>query len=58
MVIQYILMKGSVKIQAKQYIEENFSLIAHNNWGRVWDALTRMESKNDLVRVNYPTLIL
>ena len=65
---RFIPMKVSAKIQAnmlskfnpnnKQYIEEAFNLIAHNNWIRVWDAVTRMESKDDLERVSCPTLIL
>lgn len=42
----------------KQYIEEAVSQIPHRNWIRIWDAVSKMESKDDLGRVNCPTLIL
>jgi 3-oxoadipate enol-lactonase len=41
-----------------QYISEAFSMISHDNWNRVWSAVTRMESKNDLHKVKCPTLLL
>ncbi|PTM58192.1 alpha/beta fold hydrolase [Desmospora activa] len=61
-------MKLAGKIQAKVlstynkenkiYIEEAFQSIPHNNWIRLWDAVTRMESKDDLEKVKCPTLLL
>ncbi|MCK0473257.1 alpha/beta fold hydrolase [Halalkalibacter sp. APA_J-10(15)] len=42
----------------KNYIEEAFNMIEKNNWTRVWDAVTRMESGTDLVKVKCPTLLL
>lgn len=33
-------------------------MIPHDNWNRVWSAVTRMESKNDLHKVKCPTLLL
>lgn len=61
-------MKWMGKIQAKmlsrynkenkRYIEEALQSIPHNNWIRLWDAVTRMESKDDLEKVKCPTLIL
>ncbi|WP_434133236.1 alpha/beta hydrolase [Sporomusa sphaeroides] len=63
-----IPMKISGKIQAKMlstfnpenynYIMEAFSMINHDEWNRVWSAVTRMESKNDLHKVKCPTLLL
>ena len=63
-----IPMKLSGKIQAdmlskfnpnnRDYIEEAFSLITRKNWIRVWDAVTRMESSNDLEKICCPTLIM
>lgn len=63
-----ISMKTSGKIQAKMlskfnpenyhYITEAFSMLSHDNWNRVWSAVTRMESKNDLHKVKCPTLLL
>ncbi len=41
-----------------QYIEKAFSMISHDNWNRVWSSVTRMESKNDLHKVQCPTLLL
>ncbi|MDO7786204.1 alpha/beta fold hydrolase [Desulforamulus aquiferis] len=65
---KWLSMKTSVKLQAKmlskfnssnyQYIVEAFSMIPHNNWIRIWSAVTRMESKYDLHKVKCPTLIL
>ncbi len=63
-----IPMKVSGRIQAnmlskfnptnKDYIEEAFQMIDKRNWTRVWDAVTRMESGADLVKVKCPTLLL
>lgn len=65
---RFIPMKVLGKIQAnllskfnpsnKQYIEQAFSLLSRDNWVRVWSAVTRMESKNELDRIGCPTLIL
>lgn len=65
---RWISMKTSGKLQAKMlskynpdnynYIVEAFSMISHENWDRVWPAVTRMESKNDLHKVKCPTLLL
>jgi pimeloyl-ACP methyl ester carboxylesterase len=63
-----IPLQTSGEIQAKmlskfnpdnyQYITEAFSMLSRENWNRVWDAVTRMESKNDLHKVKCPTLLL
>lgn len=42
----------------KAYIEKAFAQIQHDNWIRVWDAVTRMESREDLQKIDCPTLIL
>ncbi len=42
----------------RSFIEEAFSLIPHDNWVRIWDAVTRMESADDLHKVSCPTLLL
>lgn len=56
------------KIQAKKlskinptnykYISEAFLMMSHDNWQRVWTAVTHMESKNELHKVKCPTLLL
>lgn len=58
----------SAKIQAKMlskfnpsnsaYITKAYSMISHDNWNRIWSAVTHMESKDDLHKVKCPTLIL
>ena len=63
-----ISMELSGKLQAKmlskfnpdnyEYIMNAFSIIKKDNWVRVWNAVTRMESKNDLHKVECPTLLL
>lgn len=63
-----IPIKTSAKIQAKMlskfnpdnydYIYNTFAMISHDNWNRVWSAVTRMESKNNLHKVKCPTLLL
>ncbi|WP_078592924.1 alpha/beta fold hydrolase [Evansella clarkii] len=63
-----IPMSAAGKIQAKMlskfnpdnkdYIQEAFEMIDRNNWNRVWDAVTRMESGKDLEKVKCPTLLL
>lgn len=63
-----ISMKTSGRIQAKMlskfnpgnqaYIEEAFQMIPQHNWVRVWDAVTRMESRSDLPKISCPTLLL
>lgn len=63
-----IPIKFSAKIQAKMlskfnpenydYIIDAFSMMKHDEWNRVWDAVTRMESKDDLANVKCPTLLL
>ena len=60
--------KTSAKIQAKMlskitpsnyhYIYQAFSLISHDNWNRIWSAITQMENKYDLHKVLCPTLLL
>ncbi|WP_331711225.1 alpha/beta fold hydrolase [Bacillus sp. OxB-1] len=42
----------------KRYIEQAVSNIPKTNWIRLWDAITRMESKEELAKVECPTLIL
>ncbi len=61
-------MKHSARLSAKMmskfnpdnqtYIEEAVQMIPHNNWIRVWDAITRMESRDSLHKVAFPTLLL
>ncbi len=51
-------MLGKFNPKIKAYIEEAFAMIPHNNWVRLWDAVTRMESKHDLRKVHAPTLLL
>lgn len=41
-----------------QYIIDSFALISSDNWNRLWSAITRMESKDELHKVKCPTLIL
>lgn len=65
---RWISMKSSGKMQAKmlsgfnhtnyEYIREAFSMISHANWVRVWNSVTKMESKDDLHKVICPTLLL
>ncbi|MFS0726264.1 alpha/beta fold hydrolase [Paenibacillus sp. 1P07SE] len=65
---KWISMKMSGAIQAKmlskfnpanyEYITRAFSMMTHDNWNRVWSAVTRMESKHDLQKVKCPTLLL
>lgn len=65
---KWIPMKTSAKIQAKMlskfnpsnynYIFEAFLMMSHDNWQKIWSAVTHMESKNDLYRVKCPTLLL
>lgn len=40
------------------YIEEAFGSITHRDWVRIWDAVTRMESRQDLHKIQCPTLLL
>ncbi len=66
--IKLIPMKTTAKLLAKtlskfnpdnaQYILETVSKIPHNNFNRLWHAITGMESKDDLHKVKAPTLIL
>lgn len=42
----------------KNYIQEAVQMIPHENWVRIWDAVTRMESGNDLNKIKCPTLLL
>ncbi len=63
-----IPMKTSGRLQAKMlskfnpsntdYIMEAFSMISHKNWNRLWGAITRMESRADLPKIQCPTLLL
>lgn len=63
-----ISMELSGKLQAKMlskfnpenfdYIMNAFSMITKDNWVRIWDAVTRMESRNDLHKAKCPTLLL
>lgn len=41
-----------------EYIYETFLQMPRENWHRIWSAVTRMESKNDLHKIKCPTLIL
>ncbi|QTD43133.1 alpha/beta fold hydrolase [Sporosarcina sp. Te-1] len=40
------------------YIEEAVRSLSHSDWNRLWDVISRMESKEDLEQVHCPTLIL
>ncbi|MGE7824623.1 alpha/beta fold hydrolase [Paenibacillus sp. NPDC093718] len=40
------------------YIEKAFRSIPHSNWVRIWDAVTRMDSTQDLYKIHCPTLLL
>lgn len=42
----------------KVYIEQVVQQIPRRNWIRLWDAITRMESKEQLGDINCPTLLL
>ncbi|MCG3088386.1 alpha/beta fold hydrolase [Sporosarcina cyprini] len=42
----------------RMYIEDTVGSIPHADWLRLWDAISRMESKDDLEKVVCPTLIL
>lgn len=42
----------------REYIEAAFAMLSQKDWVRLWDAITRMESKNDLGKVKCPTLLL
>ncbi|WEG18879.1 alpha/beta hydrolase [Alkalihalophilus pseudofirmus] len=42
----------------KQYIEDAVSSMSYNNWVRIWNTVTRMDSSDDLDKVTCPTLIL
>jgi 3-oxoadipate enol-lactonase len=42
----------------KQYIEQAFGHLTHERWIRLWDAVTRMESRDDLGKIQCPTLLL
>ncbi len=65
---RFIPMKTYGKMQAQmlskfnksnaEYIKEAVSMIPHNNWNRIWAAVTRMESRADLPKIQCPTLLL
>jgi pimeloyl-ACP methyl ester carboxylesterase len=40
------------------YAEAATSQLSHDRWVRLWNAITRMESRADLARISCPTLIL
>ncbi|MCM3261689.1 alpha/beta hydrolase [Paenibacillus lautus] len=40
------------------YIEQAFGSIAHSDWIRIWDAVTRMDSTHDLHKIQCPVLLL
>jgi pimeloyl-ACP methyl ester carboxylesterase len=42
----------------REYLFQSFSSILPGDWGRLWDAITHMESKQELHRVQCPTLLL
>lgn len=42
----------------KQYIKETVSSIPLNNWIRIWNSVSQMESGKELSKINCPTLIL
>lgn len=42
----------------KQYIKETVTSIPLNNWVRIWNSVSQMESGKELSKVNCPTLIL
>lgn len=42
----------------RSYLEQAFIDIPRANWLRIWDAVTRMESKHELQQVQCPTLLL
>ena len=41
-----------------QYMIDSFALISPDNWQRLWSAITRMDSKDELHKVKCSTLIL
>ncbi len=65
---RFIPMSLMASIQAKtlstfnknnaDYIKKSVLSIPHKQWVRIWDAVSRMESKEDLHKVSCPTLIL
>lgn len=65
---RFISMKSLAKLSAnalskfntenKAYILEAVQMIPHKNWTRLWNAITRMESGDDLHKVECPTLLL
>lgn len=42
----------------RAYIQEAVLQIPKSNWIRLWDAITKMESKGDLDKIQCPTLIM
>ncbi|MDV2884810.1 alpha/beta hydrolase [Alkalihalophilus pseudofirmus] len=42
----------------RKYIEETVSSMSYTNWVRIWDAVSRMDSKDKLKDITCPTLIL
>ncbi|MFJ7738764.1 alpha/beta fold hydrolase [Lysinibacillus sp. NPDC097287] len=64
----FIPMSLSAKIQAytlskfnkanKQYIYSTVAAMSYRNWIRIWNVVSRMESGNELDKINCPTLIL
>lgn len=65
---RWISMETLAKMQAKvlsklnpaneAYIREATLMIPHDAWIRLWDSVTRMESRDDLPRIACPTLLL
>lgn len=41
-----------------EYVYNTFSKMPKENWHRIWSAVTRMESKDELHKVKCPTLLL
>jgi pimeloyl-ACP methyl ester carboxylesterase len=42
----------------REYAEAAAGQLSHDRWVRLWNAVTRMESRADLPRIACPTLIL
>lgn len=42
----------------RDYAEKATRQLTHERWLRLWNAITRMESRDDLARISCPTLVL
>ncbi|MHB1293539.1 MAG: alpha/beta fold hydrolase [Anaerolineae bacterium] len=49
---------GGRNLETRTYIEQTMAAIPHEQWVRLWHAVTSMESRDELGRIACPTLIL